>query len=422
MDKAFGAWKPFFDVQVCRVANGDRQYRCWCLCRWRPLSRSTKQCHAGSNLGRQVRCIKAKRVDQLAFQMPSPASDRDRRTVSQAVPTVGTMRYACCVSPRMYCPWNSGRMSVTCDPACVSPCPVDRASCAVSSFYSYKRVRCFLMGADGMDAVVSTLVPPTDSLNVLSIVAPSTTDDPVKLRLVATNITVDTDGAHCNERHGAMQHHPRSGFQSRRSPWPAIECFNRTPSERISFAGPDWWNTSTPVPPCTIAHQPLHQISRMPSFRAIISGDGEKLQLFHQLVQSHRDVRYLSSKECASSSVASPFGTICNALKVSSISHQPQFHSVSFDALASSAAPFSLHAMMQPRSKFGELIDLRSRSRCRTPNISITHSITVSLILCAGAIIHHTSGCFGGSCIDTVVLVTQGAIILFGMVTRSNAG
>eukprot|EP00966_Prymnesium_polylepis_P313388 7241611-Prymnesium_polylepis.1 len=43
------------------------------------------------------------------------------------VRVVGTMRYACCVIPRMYRPWNYGRLTVTCDPACGTPCPVGRA-------------------------------------------------------------------------------------------------------------------------------------------------------------------------------------------------------------------------------------------------------------------------------------------------------
>eukprot|EP00966_Prymnesium_polylepis_P106618 2468359-Prymnesium_polylepis.1 len=98
------------------------------------------------------------------------------------------------------------------------------------------------MGAYGMDAAVSTLVPRRENgLNAPSFLAPSTADT-VKTTMVSIKVKVDIDEAQLNEHDGTMQHHWFNGHRPNQFPWPAIECYNLTPSERIRFAFPNCSN------------------------------------------------------------------------------------------------------------------------------------------------------------------------------------
>eukprot|EP00966_Prymnesium_polylepis_P091049 2107846-Prymnesium_polylepis.1 len=92
-----------------------------------------------------------------------------------------------------------------------------------------------------------------------------------------------------------MQHHWFNGHRPSQVPWPAIECYNRTTSERIRFAFPNCSNVNT------LCINPVHhdstQSTCVPAYIAILFGDGKQMQSLHLLCTPRCDVHHFAPEE-----------------------------------------------------------------------------------------------------------------------------
>ena len=137
------------------------------------------------------------------------------------------------------------------------------------------------MGAYGMDAAVSTLVPPTDGFERTFQSGAHTTDTVSTLVSIKENIN---NGQQINADHDEI--HWVNGQRPSHDPWPAISASGRTRHEHLGSAFPDLhWRSLmlyTPVPTSQMHHD-THQSSCATAYIAIITGDGEQMQLMHQV-------------------------------------------------------------------------------------------------------------------------------------------
>ena len=137
------------------------------------------------------------------------------------------------------------------------------------------------MGAYGMDAAVSTLVPPTDGFERTFQSGAHTTDTVSTLVSIKENIN---NGQQINADHDEI--HWVNGQRPSHDPWPAIGASSRTRHEHLRSAFPDlhWRSLTlyTPVPTSHMHHD-THQSSCATAYIAIITGDGEQMQLMHQV-------------------------------------------------------------------------------------------------------------------------------------------
>ena len=132
-----------------------------------------------------------------------------------------------------------------------------------------------------MDAAVSTLVPPTDGFERTFQSGAHTTDTVSTLVSIKENIN---NGQQINADHDEI--HWVNGQRPSHDPWPAISASGRTRHEHLRSAFPDlhWRSLTlyTPVPTSQMNHD-THQSSCLTAYIAIITGDGEQMQLMHQV-------------------------------------------------------------------------------------------------------------------------------------------
>eukprot|EP00966_Prymnesium_polylepis_P003099 71020-Prymnesium_polylepis.1 len=273
------------------------------------------------------------------------------------------------------------------------------------------------MDASAITAAVSTLVPPDGVFNVTPGAASAPANDQAKFHSMAYPFTYDcNDGSMTSDFVNVVQWWTHI-YRPKPLSWPSKECLTHThPADRLR-AQPLVPSDTMPVPPCTIAHHPLHQTLCVSPFRAILSGDGEQIQLLHQGVRLRRD---FSSKEVSlsrSSAADPPSGTIFNAVAAHSTVLQSQPCSISFYTLTCATALLYLLGIIQLCANFGEWIASRLRYRAINTPTPFPFTIpinTIVFVTIAGAIMLCHFACVDGSCLD--MLVQMGCEYLLGVI------